>query len=143
MRVRELLCDKGHDVYTTGPHSRLGVIAAAMRRRGIGSAVVIDGDLLLGVVAERDIVDAVARDGARGLERLAIEVAHNHDVTCRLDDELIEVMATMTERRVRHVPVVHEGRLAGIVSIGDVVKHRLAEIEDEARNLRDYIALAR
>jgi CBS domain-containing protein len=102
---------------------------------------VLDGLRLVGVVGEREIVHSLAPRGLELLDWPFSELAHATVTTCAPDDPVTCLMATMTQKRCRHVPVVDGGRLVGVVSIGDVVKHRLQEIEDEAQVLREYIAV--
>jgi CBS domain-containing protein len=104
---------------------------------------VLDGALLVGVFSERDLVAAVSELGAGALD-LPVRAAMARDLTaCRPESALQDVMAVMTKQRVRHLPVLDDGVLCGIVSIGDIVKHRLREVETEAGVLRDYITVTR
>ena len=108
--------------------------------RRIGAVLVRDGaGNLAGLVSERDIIRAIAVNGERALEMLVRDVMTSEVVTCRPTDTISEVMKVMTVRRFRHLPVVEGGELKGIISIGDVVKHRLEESEMETRVLRDYV----
>jgi CBS domain-containing protein len=143
MTVNEILEHKGADVITVDVHTTVNELARLLTRKNIGAALVMDGMRLAGVVSERDIVQSLAARGVDVLDWAVSELMRMPVITCGPDEPVNSVMATMTERRIRHVPVVHEGRLVGVVSIGDVVKHRLQEIESEAQSLRDYITLAR
>jgi CBS domain-containing protein len=143
MTVNEILEVKGADVITVDVHTTVAELGKLLTRKNIGAALVLDGVKLQGVVGERDIVQAVASRGVEVLEWPVTELMRTPVITCAPDDPVTGLMATMTQRRVRHVPVLHEGRIVGVVSIGDVVKHRLKEIEDEAQVLRDYITIAR
>jgi CBS domain-containing protein len=102
----------------------------------------VEGDEIRGIVSERDIVRTLARDGAAALRRTAAETMTQRVITCTPADTIHEVMQKMTAGRFRHVPVLDDGRLAGIVSIGDVVKRRIEEVEREAEQIREYIATA-
>jgi CBS domain-containing protein len=143
MTVSKILAIKGHDVATTLPHRTIGEVAGQLAERRIGALVVTDADgNIHGILSERDIVRAVGRGGAEALSDPVSRHMTHKVVTCTEHDLISEVMERMTDGRFRHVPVVEHGRLAGIVSIGDVVKHRLEETEAESRAMRDYIAMA-
>jgi CBS domain-containing protein len=139
MTVKEILEVKGADVITVDVKTTVTELGKLLTRKNIGAAVVLDGGRLVGVVGERDVVQALASRGVETLDWPVTELMRTPVVTCSPDDPVTGLMATMTQKRCRHVPVLHEGRLIGVVSIGDVVKHRLKEIEDEAQVLRDYI----
>ncbi len=141
MQVSVLLQTKGASVVTVGPDRPVAEVLAVLEEHGIGAVVVsADGRTIEGVLSERDVVRALVRDGAAALDRPASRLMTEQVVTCEPDTTVEALMATMTERRIRHVPVVAGGALAGIVSIGDVVKHRVADLEGEARAIHDYIA---
>ena len=143
MKVTTILSRKGHDVEVIGPDAPLTIALHRMASRGIGCLVVVSPEQrVLGVLAERDIVRGLARHEAGLLRRHVHDVvSHGTPVTCAPDDELAVVMQRMTLSRQRHLPVVDHGRLIGIISIGDVVKHRLDELELETHVLRDaYLA---
>lgn len=141
MNVNDILKDKGREVATVAPDATVTDAVGLLRRRGIGALVVsADGNRLDGILSERDIVHALA---ARGTAVLGIRVAElmtRRVVTCTPNDTIAELMGEMTRRRIRHLPVVDHGRLAGLVSIGDVVKNRLEEMEFETTSLRQFIA---
>jgi CBS domain-containing protein len=139
MTVQDILQVKGADVITVDVRTTVSDVGKLLTRKNIGAALVMDGGRLTGVVGERDIVQALAARGTEVLDWPVTELMRTPVVTCTVDDPVTGLMATMTQKRVRHVPVLSEGRLVGVVSIGDVVKHRLKEIEDEAQVLRDYI----
>ena len=132
---------KGRDVVTTEPDATVEKLSRLLTKRGIGAALVVDGDQIKGVVSERDIVHAIAVHGPPALEMTVAEIMSTDVEVCTSEDHIDEIMSMMTERRIRHVPVVDERRLVGIVSIGDVVKHRVQEIEAEAHMLRDYVEM--
>jgi len=141
MNVHTILRDKGKSVATIHPDATIERVAAVLRLRGIGALVVSDdGENVVGIVSERDIVDALGRYGSDLLTVSVAEVMTCPVVTCEPDDSVAELMVEMTNRRIRHLPVVEDGRLCGIVSIGDLVKSRLDEIEYEAHSLRSFIA---
>ncbi|HUF45651.1 MAG TPA: CBS domain-containing protein [Aestuariivirgaceae bacterium] len=140
MSVAAILKEKGTDVATAPGKTTLAEIAVLLERRRIG-AVVITGPrgAIEGIVSERDIVSAVARSGTDVLNRPVSEVMTRAVRSCVPTDSIYELMNVMTEHRVRHLPVVVDGKLQGIVSIGDVVKQRIAEIEFEASEMKRYI----
>jgi CBS domain-containing protein len=143
MTVAVILAAKGNDVTTTQPHRTLQEIAAILAERGIGAVIITGGDgEVLGILSERDIVRAIGRNGVGVMQDAVSKHMTTKVVTARMDDAIDHVMEQMTAGRFRHLPVVHDGRLVGVVSIGDVVKHRLELIESEHRALREYIATA-
>jgi CBS domain-containing protein len=141
MNVAAILKQKGRAVATIPPTLTLIEAAGRLAQRRIGALVVVDGQgEIAGIISERDVVRALAEVGAACLARPVTEAMTHQVVTCQECDTLDELMAMMTARRFRHIPVVAEGDLVGIVSIGDVVKHHVAEIEMEATAMRAYIA---
>ncbi|MFN8019398.1 MAG: CBS domain-containing protein [Acidimicrobiales bacterium] len=141
MQVSILLQAKGSTVVSVQPEATVGDVLDVLALHRIGAVVVTpDGQVIEGVLSERDIVRALAQDGAAVLGAPACALMTANVVTCQPDTTVQELMATMTERRIRHVPVVAGGRLAGLVSIGDVVKHHIATLEHESQALHDYIA---
>lgn len=144
MRVDGVLQGKGSEVATIGPEQTLLSAVGELGRRRIGALVVIAGDgSVAGIVSERDIVAAISREGAAVLEWAVCDVMTADVITCSTTDTMEQLMSAMTEQHIRHLPVVSEGALVGIVSIGDVVKRRVAEIQDEATALGDYITHGR
>ncbi len=143
MNVAHILSQKGRDVVTVSPDFSLHDVCQLMSEKGIGAVVVCarDGELV-GILSERDIMRTIAASGARALEERVSSHMTSTVVTCREDTTIQSVMERMTEGRFRHVPVVREGRLAGIISIGDLIKNRLAEVESEQDELKRYIATA-
>jgi CBS domain-containing protein len=143
MTVRAILDLKGRDVTTIAPDKTLGDAASLLSQHKIGALVVTGADRrVTGILSERDIVKAVSAAGAAALEEKIAARMTREVVTCGPQDTLAELMGRMTAGRFRHLPVVENGRLVGIISIGDVVKHRLAEMERESSALRDYIRTA-
>ena len=141
MDVETILRNKGPAVATIRPDDTVGAAIEALVSRNIGALVASeDGETVDGIISERDIVHALARHGVALLALSVAEVMTRSVVTCDPTESVAELMAEMTNRRIRHLPVVRDGRLYGIVSIGDVVKNRLDEIEYEARSLRSFIA---
>ena len=143
MNVREILSVKGRDVVTIDPNANLATAVKVLAERRIG-AVVATGpeDRIVGILSERDIVTALAARGLGALETKVSEVMTRKVTTCNASDTISSIMERMTAGKFRHVPVLEQGRLAGIVSIGDVVKHRVMEMESEQAALRDYIQTA-
>ena len=140
MKVMEMLDSKGREVVTTQAEVTIEGIVRLLRARNIGAVVVLEADGgIAGLLSERDVVRALALHGQRALSMRVGEVMTRDLQTCGTGDDCRALMSLMTEHRVRHLPVVEDGRLAGIISIGDVVKQRLAEIETEADTLREYI----
>lgn len=140
MHVSDILKAKGSDVVTTGPGETVAATARLLNVKRIGAVVVRDAKgAVIGIISERDIIHGVAVNGERALDMQVRDVMTTELVSCRTADTIAEVMKVMTTRRCRHVPVIEEGELKGMISIGDVVKHRLEETEMEARVLRDYV----
>ena len=135
--IRAILAAKGNDVHTIGADADAALAASRMRTYGIAALVVTEDEHVLGLVGERNIMLAVA-DGAGSIAGLKVRnLMDERPETCSLDDSVQHVMETMTRRRRRHIPVVEDGRLCGIVSIGDMVKFRLGQMDLETRVLRD------
>jgi CBS domain-containing protein len=142
MTVARIINEKGRDVVTVSSKTSLADIAATLSEKRIGAVVVVEQDAIRGIVSERDVVRAVAKHGGDGLAMLAADWMTAKVVTCRPEDTIQELMQKMTTGRFRHLPVVEHGKLAGIISIGDVVKRRIEEVEREADQIRQYIATA-
>jgi len=143
MYVSALLEAKGTDVVTAAPNTTVDQAVALLAQKKIGVLVIsVDGKSVEGILSERDIVRALADEGSRVGALEASALMSRDVISCAPNDTIESLMGLMTERRIRHLPVLHDGALAGIVSIGDVVKHRLAEIESEAEALRQYVAQA-
>jgi CBS domain-containing protein len=143
MTVSAILSVKGTDVTTAQPHRTLGEIARVLAEKRIGAVLITSADGgLKGILSERDVVRAIAERGAAALDDPASRYMTAKVVTCGRKDLIAEVMADMTDGRFRHMPVVEDGNLVGIISIGDVVKHRIAETMAESQSLKDYIQMA-
>ena len=141
MSVATLLNEKGASVVTARQDASLADIASLLSENRIGAVVIVDGQRRPeGIVSERDIVHAVATGGPDALARTAGDVMVRKLITCTPEDTVYELMNLMTRHRIRHLPIVVEGKLSGIISIGDVVKSRIAEIELEANEMKRYIA---
>lgn len=141
MKVESILDLKGGDVISILPSASLGEASRVLTERGIGALIVMDEqENLRGILSERDIVRTVANKGAIALE-MQVSAAMTSDVVTISREESVQgAMTRMTGRRIRHLPVVEGGKLLGMISIGDVVKHRIEEAEAEASTLRAYIA---
>jgi len=143
MTVKAILSVKGTEVLTIEPTTNLAAAAKLLAERKIGALVVTGPDQrVVGIVSERDIVQELAAHGPAALDLALTEVMTRKVMTCSASDNISSVMERMTAGKFRHLPVLEQGRLAGIVSIGDVVKHRLQEMEREQSALRDYIQTA-
>ena len=137
--VAHILAGKGSDVVTIEPERTLADPARLLAEKRIGAVVVADADLpVRGIISERDIARAVAQRGAAGLDEPVSQHMVAKIFTCTRSCTVSEIMEIITDRRVRHVPVLEDGRLGGIISIGDIVKHRLAELEAEQRAMDEY-----
>ena len=143
MTVKAILSVKGTDVFTIEPTANLAGAARLLADRKVGALVVTGPDRrVIGIVSERDIVQELAAHGTAALELPLTDIMTRNVTTCGIGDTISMVMERMTNGKFRHLPVVEQGRLAGLVSIGDVVKHRLKEMEREQSALRDYIQTA-
>jgi len=141
MQVRHILRDKGREVVTILSDATLSEAARLLASKRIGAVVVRDRDgSLAGMLSERDIVRALAQASVSALPQTVSKYMTHAVATCCETDSVDEIMEMMTRGRFRHVPVVDEDRITGIVSIGDIVKSRIAETVQEAQSLREYIA---
>jgi CBS domain-containing protein len=141
MLVSQILKEKGDMVFTIGPAETVAAGAALLDSRRVGAMVVVaDDHSVIGIVSERDIVRILARHGAEALRQPISDCMSNQVIIASLEDRLDDLLERMTDRRIRHLPVLQAGRLAGIVSIGDLVKRKIAETEAEAAGLKAYIA---
>jgi CBS domain-containing protein len=141
MNVETILKAKGRQVVTIAPDAAVAEAVQLLRRMGIGALVVsADAKRADGILSERDIVHVLADRGTQVLELRVSDLMTRRVVTCAPGDTIAELMAEMTRSRIRHLPVVEHGRLVGLVSIGDVVKNRLEEMEFETTSLRQFIA---
>lgn len=141
MKVSRILQGKGHDVATVAAERPALEIAAELRERRIGAVLVMTDDgRIAGIVSERDIVHALAEHGANLAHLTAADLMTTEVTVCESSHHVNSVMRQMTSGRFRHVPVVDDGRLAGIISIGDVVRARIQELEQETEALQHYIA---
>ena len=140
MHIADVLAGKGSSVLTVAPGSSVADLLAALAGRNVGAAVVLDGARIAGIVSERDVVRGLHRKGAALLSAPIVDIMTTVVATCRAHDDVESLTVLMTEKRIRHVPVVdNAGILTGIVSIGDVVKSHIDEVEGQRRQLEAYI----
>lgn len=140
MTASRIIADKGSEIFTVSPGDTLIEAAATLSHRKVGAAVVVDGaGKPVGVFSERDLAKAVAAHGAAALERTVDQVMSTDLVCAGPGAAIDELMGLMTDRRVRHILILEGGSLAGVVSIGDVVKRKIADAEAEAESLKAYI----
>ncbi|ACI55137.1 CBS domain-containing protein [Rhizobium leguminosarum] len=139
--VKAILDLKGRDVFTAGPNTTVAEAAVILSKKRIGAIVVVGMEnRISGMFTERDLVHAIAKHGKDGLDQTLAQVMTAKVYRCHEETTVNELMELMTSRRFRHVPVEHNGKLVGIISIGDVVKSRIAEVEREAEEIKAYIA---
>ena len=143
MTVSIILAAKGREVVTIEPGATLKSAVALLAERRIGAVLVLGADnRIVGILSERDIVRAVAEAGAAALEQPVSQSMTRKVSTCTESETIASLMERMTAGKFRHLPVVDQGRLVGMISIGDVVKHRLQEMERDSAAMRDYIQTA-
>jgi len=138
--VREVLAQKGASIVTISPTASVLEATRKMNQHKVGSLIVMSGDRVAGILSERDVVRHLGKDWGALAARPVSEVMTSDVVTVSRHASVGEVMERMTERRIRHLPIVDNGELVGIVSIGDVVKRKIEETEQEATALKEYIA---
>lgn len=142
MTVAAILNGKGHETITARDDAALSEICETLAKMKIGAVVVCDADMgIKGIVSERDIVRVIGTKGTSALNQPVSSVMTKDVVTCTEENSVNEVMARMTQGRFRHMPVVKDGKLTGVISIGDVVKHKIAQVELEAEQMRSYITM--
>jgi CBS domain-containing protein len=143
MTVSVILAAKGRDVVTIEPNATLAKAIERLTEERIGAVLILGADRrIAGILSERDIVRALAERGAAALDEPVSQAMTRKVSTCNEAETVSSIMERMTDGKFRHVPVVDQGRVVGIVSIGDVVKHRLNEVESESAAMRDYILTA-
>ncbi len=140
MNAAAILQSKGHEVVTINPEDTMLVAAKVLDQHRIGAVVVTETNgTVCGVLSERDVARQVARQGMDALQRPVSECMSRNVITAKLDDSLDTLLSRMTDRRVRHLPVMDQGKLVGVISIGDVVKRKITETEAEAEAMKAYI----
>jgi CBS domain-containing protein len=142
MTVRSILDSKGHQIMSVEPSVKLSAAIKVLSERKIGAVLVISQGRIEGILSERDIVRVLGERGAGALEEPVSEVMTRKVVSCRESDTVSGLMEMMTLGKFRHLPVVEDGKVVGLISIGDVVKRRVQEYELEQEALRDYIKTA-
>ena len=140
MTVAQILSEKGRDVVTVDAHASTEDVMAVLAGKKIGAAVVMNDQALAGIVSERDIIRILANNGRGALESEIASCMTKKVVSCTSHDTIDHVMQEMTRGRFRHMPVVDDGELVGLVSIGDVVKRKIEQAERDAEDLKRYIA---
>ncbi|HZZ89436.1 MAG TPA: CBS domain-containing protein [Caulobacteraceae bacterium] len=141
MLVSQILKQKGDMVFTASPADTVTAVAGLLLARRVGAMVVLDQDRdIAGIVSERDIVRIVAERGAEGLNQPIADCMTRDVILAEPSETVDQLLERMTDRRIRHLPVCHDGRLVGIISIGDLVKSKIAETVAEAETLKAYIS---
>lgn len=139
MTIAAILQAKGREVLTAQADQKVWDVLAILAERRIGALPVIEGEMVVGIISERDVIYDLASEGPAILDKRVDQIMTAPAVTVTREQTALNALALMTRRRIRHLPVVEDGRLIGIVSIGDLVKRRIDGIEQEANALRDYI----
>lgn len=142
MTIQAILASKGREVVTIGSDETVAQAVAKLGEKRIGALPVVDGGRILGIVSERDVIYCLRDEGAEVLDWPVSRVMTSPAITAEPSTAVLSALAMMTQRRIRHLPVVSAGELSGIVSIGDLVKHRMERIEQEAEAMRAYIRSA-
>jgi len=143
MTVKSILAGKGREVVAIEPNANLAAAVALLAQKRIGALLVLGADgRIVGILSERDIVRVLAEHGSRVLDEPVSQVMTRKVITCAEHETVATIMERMTAGKFRHMPVVDQGRLIGVISIGDVVKQRVLDMEHESAAMRDYIATA-
>lgn len=142
MSIQSILAGKGRDVATIGPDEKVTQAVATLGQKRIGALPVVEDGRVLGIISERDVIYCLREHGAESLGWPVSRVMTAPAITAEPETSVLTAMAMMTQRRIRHLPVISGGALIGIVSIGDLVKHRIERIEEEAEAMRLYIQSA-
>lgn len=140
MLVAQILREKGGEVFSVGPDITVAQACAELESRRVGALIVCQSERVVGVISERDVVKAVSADGAASLGRPVSDYMTRDVIFAEPGETVAVLMGRMTDRRIRHLPVLKDSRLMGVISIGDVVKCQIAEATHEAESLRTYIA---
>lgn len=142
MTVRSILNTKGHQIMSVEPDAKLSAAIKLLAEKKIGAVLVMNQNRLEGILSERDIVRVLGDRGPGALEEPVAQVMTRKVVTCKETDTVAELMEMMTTGKFRHLPVLDNGKVVGLISIGDIVKRRVQEYEAEQEALRDYIKTA-
>jgi CBS domain-containing protein len=140
MLVSQILRSKGDTVFTVTPGETIAAVASLLHTRRVGALVVLDAERVAGIVSERDVVRAVAEGGTTALDKPVSGIMTKDVLFAQPGETVDSLLSRMTDRRIRHLPVCQKDRLVGIVSIGDLVKWKISEVEAEADGLKAYIA---
>lgn len=142
MTIAAILGGKGREVVSIAPEAKVADAVKLLHDRGIGAVPVMTGDRVEGVFSERDVIRVLAAEGGAALDRTVADAMTAPAITADPDNNVLGALSVMTRQRVRHLPVVQDGRVIGIVSIGDLVKYRIDRIEADAEAMREYIQSA-
>ena len=142
MTIQAILSDKGRDVATIRQEQKVSEAVATLGERRIGALPVVEDDRIVGIMSERDVIYCLREQGSEVLDWPVAKVMTPRPLTVELTTPVLSALAIMTQKRIRHLPVVEAGRICGIVSIGDLVKYRMERIEQEAEAMRAYIQSA-
>ncbi len=140
MKISDILRYKGAEVVTIAPSDSVASLVAALAEHNLGALIAVEGDRVVGIVSERDVVRRIAEQGAAVLEIPVAEIMTSSVLSCASTDSVDSIAETMTQRRIRHMPVIDGDALAGIVSIGDVVSSRIRQLEQDRGQLEQYIS---
>lgn len=142
MTIRQIVDGSPHAVLTIGPDASIAEAVAVLSENRIGALPVVEGGRVTGIFSERDVIHRLARNGAAAMEMKVRDGMTAEPITVAPEEPVLGALSLMTQRRIRHLPVIDQGALAGFVSIGDLVKHRIEKIEAEADAMRSYIQSA-
>lgn len=141
MKVESILQSKGNAVITVQSNAHVADAVTLLNEHNIGALIVVDSaNKVVGILSERDVIRRMSGDQITPMAKPVSDCMTANPVSCQLETSVDDLMQLMTKRRIRHIPVIEAGRLAGMISIGDVVKRKIAETEEEAAALREYIA---
>jgi CBS domain-containing protein len=142
MTIATIMQGHGADIYTASPGESVQQVAARLAEKRIGALPVVEGDRIVGIFSERDVIYGLAAHGPAMMDKMVGEVMTSPAITVTSDTPVLSALSLMTRRRIRHLPVADGDQLVGFVSIGDLVKYRIEKIEAEASAMRDYIQMA-
>lgn len=142
MTIAAILQGRGSDIHTASPQESVQTVAARLAEKRIGALPVVEGDRIVGIFSERDVIYGLAMHGTAMLDKIVGDVMTSPAITVTPDTPVLSALSLMSRRRIRHLPVAEGERLLGFVSIGDLVKFRIERIEAEANAMRDYIQMA-
>ncbi len=142
MTISTILQNHASDIWTASPSETVYQVAARLAEKRIGALPVVEGERIVGIFSERDVIYGLAAHGPAMLDKPVGEVMTSPAITVTVDTPILSALSLMTRRRIRHLPVADGDQLVGFVSIGDLVKHRIEKIEAEASAMRDYIQMA-